>query len=74
MNSNSAEFQLHRLQLRVRELETRMLQLEDRVVFDAPAQPYNPDADVRELTKWLNEEPNRFLNRQALARVLAYLQ
>ena len=35
--------------------------------------PYNPDADVRELHKWLNEEPNRPLDRTALARVLAYL-
>ena len=39
-----------------------------------PAQPYNPEPDVRELSKWLNEEPNREINRPALARVLAYLQ
>lgn len=38
------------------------------------ATPYNPDADVRELGKWLNEEPNREINRPALARILAYLQ
>ena len=37
-------------------------------------QPYDPSADVRELHKWLNEEPNRPINRPALARVLAYLQ
>ena len=36
--------------------------------------PYNPESDVRELGKWLNEEPNRPLDRTALARVLAYLQ
>ena len=40
-----------------------------------PKQPlYTLDGDVRELGKWLNEEPNRPLNRPALARVLAYLQ
>lgn len=38
------------------------------------ATPYNPYEDVRELAKWLNEEPNRPLNRPALARILAYLQ
>ena len=36
--------------------------------------PYNPEPDVRELAKWLNEEPNRPPDRPALARVLAYLQ
>lgn len=36
--------------------------------------PYDPSTDVCELAKWLNEEPNRELNRPALARVLAYLQ
>lgn len=36
--------------------------------------PYDPSTDVRELAKWLNEEPNREINRPALARVLAYLQ
>lgn len=35
------------------------------------AQPQADDADVRELSKWLNEEPNRPLDRAALARVLA---
>jgi hypothetical protein len=40
----------------------------------AQQQPYNPEPDVRELAKWLNEEPNRDLNRPALARVLAYYQ
>lgn len=37
-------------------------------------QLYNPEPDVRELHKWLNEEPNHSINRPALARVLAYLQ
>jgi hypothetical protein len=32
------------------------------------------EADTRELAKWLNEEPNREIDRQALARVLAHLQ
>ena len=36
--------------------------------------PYDPSTDVRELAKWLNEEPNCPINRPALARVLAYLQ
>lgn len=35
---NSTDHQTHQLQLRVRELETRVLQLEDRVVFSPPAQ------------------------------------
>lgn len=37
-------------------------------------QPYDPSADVQELAKWLNEEPNRPLNKQALARILTYLR
>lgn len=42
-----------------------------------PLQPqplHSLQGDVRELHQWLNEEPNRPLNRTALARVLAYLQ
>jgi hypothetical protein len=33
-----------------------------------------PDTELRELGKWLNEEPNRPLDRVALARVLAWAQ
>lgn len=47
----------------------------NKMSIDVPEQPlYSLDGDVRELNKWLNEEPNRPLNRPALARVLAYLQ
>lgn len=51
------------LRRRVRQVEQQLLQ----------ATPYDPAPDVKELAKWLNEEPNRNLNRQALARILAYL-
>lgn len=41
-------------------------------LYAAPPQaPAEVDADVHELRKWLNEEPNRPLDRAALARVLA---
>lgn len=33
-----------------------------------------PSDDLRELGKWLNEEPNRPIDRSALARVLAWAQ
>jgi len=33
---NSTDYQVHLLQQRVHDLETRMLQLEDRVVFNPP--------------------------------------
>lgn len=42
--------------------------------YTALKQPYDPSADVYELAKWLNEEPNRPINRPALARILAYLR
>ena len=51
------------------------LKFTNKMSIDVPEQPlYSLDGDVRELSKWLNEEPNRPLNRPALARVLAYLQ
>lgn len=40
-----------------------------RVIVDF--RPPVIDEDVRELRKWLNEEPNRPLDRAALARLLA---
>ena len=36
---NSTEYQVQQLQLWVKELETRLLQLEDRVVFNPPTRP-----------------------------------
>lgn len=42
--------------------------------YDARGEHYDPSEDARELGKWLNEEPNRDINRPALARVPAYLQ
>ena len=37
-------------------------------------QAQQPSEDVRELSKWLNEETSAPINRQALARVLAVAQ
>ena len=48
---NSTDYQVNLLRERIRELETRMLQLEDRVVFYPPAQlQQEPEAFVTSLT------------------------
>lgn len=57
---NSTDYQVNLLRERIRELETRMLQIEDRVVFHPPAQrkPLTSTWIWWWLRKWCDSHPS----------------